>query len=167
MRKHVSLLLAGGILSAALISCNVTGKKSSIENKTVVSKDLTKSETPNHLQLEFTGTENFSIKNPKFKVSLYGIVKGLMDAEATLITSKEFEQKSVPFTVDLPIPKNPENLINPAANGSFKYYIAVEWDSDGDGKANQKGDIFIDHDKKFPNVELNNQTQKIYLKILK
>jgi hypothetical protein len=163
MRKHFSLLLAAGVLSAALISCNVTGKKSSTENKTVV----TKSEAPDHLQLEFTGTDNFSIKNPKLKVSLYGIAKGLMDAKATLITSKEFEQKSVPFTVDLPIPKNPESLINPAANGSAKYYIAVEWDSDGDGKANQKGDIFIDHDKKFPNVELNNETQKIYLKILK
>ncbi|MEF9478141.1 hypothetical protein OWR28_11020 [Chryseobacterium sp. 1B4] len=45
--------------------------------------------------------------------------------------------------------------------------MAISWDSDGNGKAGEKGDIVIDYDKQFPNVKLNNETQKIYLKVLK
>ncbi|ALR30415.1 hypothetical protein ATE47_07700 [Chryseobacterium sp. IHB B 17019] len=160
MRKHLSLFIIAGVLSVTVISCMVNEKKRNSENKIAASGQ-------DHLTLEFTGTESFNIKNPKFKVSLYGSDPNLMDVKATLITEKEFEQKSVPFTIDLPIPKNPESLINPKPVNGVKYYVTTEWDSDGNGKTREKGDIFIDYDKKFPNVELNNQTQKIYLKILK
>ncbi|PRB87170.1 hypothetical protein CQ022_04280 [Chryseobacterium culicis] len=146
-------------------SCTKPQSKSTADNPTsAVSASETSSE---NIKLEFSGTENFTIKNPKLKVSLYGMDEKLADAPASLITEKEFEQKSVPFTIDLPVPKDAESKINPKPAGPAKYYVTISWDSDGNGKADEKGDIFIDYDKQFPNVKLNNETQKIYLKVLK
>ncbi len=163
MRKHLLLFAAAGTLM--LSSCTKTEKKSTAENPApAASASETSSEA---LKLEFSGTESFTIKNPKLKVSLYGMDERLADAPATLITEKEFEQKSVPFTIDLPVPKDAESKINPKPAGPAKYYVTISWDSDGNGKADEKGDIFIDYDKQFPNVKLNNETQKIYLKVLK
>ncbi|MDR3022805.1 hypothetical protein [Chryseobacterium sp.] len=161
MRNHLLLFVAAGTLM--LSSCTKPVNKSTAENPAP-----TASETPSdHIKIEFSGTENFTIKNPKLKVSLYGMDEKLADAPATLITEKEYEQKSVPFTIDLPVPKDAESKINPKPAGPTKYYVTISWDSDGNGKADEKGDLFIDYDKQFPNVKLNNETQKIYLKVLK
>lgn len=160
MKNHLLLIMAAGTL--ALSSCNKTEKKD--QTAAPASTENAKAE---NLKLEFTGTDKFTIKNPKLKVSLYGIAEGLQDAPATLITEKEFEGKAIPFTVELPVPQDAESKINPKPANGVKYYIATEWDSDGNGKANEKGDIFIDHDKAFPDVKLNNETQKIYVKVLK
>ncbi|MBP1163770.1 MULTISPECIES: hypothetical protein [unclassified Chryseobacterium] len=163
MRNHLLLFAAAGTL--ILSSCTKPQSKSTTDNPTsAVSASETSSE---NIKLEFSGTENFTIKNPKLKVSLYGMDEKLADAPASLITEKEFEQKSVPFTIDLPVPKDAESKINPKPAGPAKYYVTISWDSDGNGKADEKGDIFIDYDKQFPNVKLNNETQKIYLKVLK
>ncbi|WP_454045616.1 hypothetical protein [Chryseobacterium sp. Marseille-Q8038] len=163
MRNYLLLFAAAGTLM--LSSCTKPQSKSTTENPTsAVSASETSSE---NIKLEFSGTENFTIKNPKLKVSLYGMDEKLADAPASLITEKEFEQKSVPFTIDLPVPKDAESKINPKPAGPAKYYVTISWDSDGNGKADEKGDIFIDYDKQFPNVKLNNETQKIYLKVLK
>ncbi|MGH1517307.1 hypothetical protein [Chryseobacterium sp. JK1] len=161
MRNHLLLFLAVGTLM--LSSCNKPEQKNSSEAMT----STTGNSTENNLKIEFSGTDNFTIKNPKLKVSLYGVDEKLADAPATLITEKEYEQKSVPFTIDLPVPKDVESKINPKPAGPAKYYVTVSWDSDGNGKAGEKGDIFVDYDKAFPNVKLNNETQKIYLKTLK
>lgn len=161
MRNHLLLFAAAGTL--ILSSCTKPQSKSTTDNPTsAVSASETSSE---NIKLEFSGTENFTIKNPKLKVSLYGMDEKLADAPASLITEKEFEQKSVPFTIDLPVPKDAESKINPKPAGPAKYYVTLSWDSDGNGKADEKGDIFIDYDKQFPNVKLNNETQKIYLKV--
>ncbi|BFO68152.1 YbaY family lipoprotein [Chryseobacterium sp. S0630] len=163
MRNHLLLFLAVGAIT--LSSCTKPQNKSTAENPSpAVSTSETSSE---NLKIEFSGAENFTIKNPKLKVSLYGMDEKLADAPASLITEKEFEQKSVPFTIDLPVPKDAESKINPKPAGPAKYYVTISWDSDGNGKADEKGDIFIDYDKQFPNVKLNNETQKIYLKVLK
>ena len=163
MRNHLLLFAAAGTL--ILSSCTKPQSKSTTDNPTsAVSAYETSSE---NIKLEFSGTENFTIKNPKLKISLYGMDEKLADAPASLITEKEFEQKSVPFTIDLPVPKDAESKINPKPAGPAKYYVTISWDSDGNGKADEKGDIFIDYDKQFPNVKLNNETQKIYLKVLK
>jgi len=163
MRNHLLLFAAAGTL--ILSSCTKPQSKSTTDNPTsAVSASETSSE---NIKLEFSGTENFTIKNPKLKISLYGMDEKLADAPASLITEKEFEQKSVPFTIDLPVPKDAESKINPKPAGPAKYYVTISWDSDGNGKADEKGDIFIDYDKQFPNVKLNNETQKIYLKVLK
>lgn len=160
MKNHLLLFMAVGTL--ALSSCSKPEKK----DQTVTSASTEKVKSEN-LKIEFTGTDKFTIKNSKLKVSLYGISEGLQDAPATLITESEFEVKTIPYTIELPIPENAESKINPKPTNGVKYYIATEWDSDGNGKANEKGDIFIDHDKAFPNVKLNSETQKIYVKILK
>lgn len=160
MKNHLLLFMAAGAL--AISSCNKPEKKE--QAATPESTENVKSE---NLKIEFTGTDKFTIKNPKLKVSLYGIAEGLQDASATLITEKEFEGKAIPFTVELPVPENAESKINPKPTNGVKYYIATEWDSDGNGKANEKGDIFIDHDKAFPDVKLNGETQQIHVKILK
>ncbi|TZG00349.1 hypothetical protein FW781_02075 (plasmid) [Chryseobacterium panacisoli] len=148
-----------------LSSCTKPVKKSTAENQ---ASAASASEAPSdNLKIEFSGTENFTIKNPKLKVSLYGLDEKLADAPATLITEKEYEQKSVPFTIDLPVPKDAVSKINPKPAGPAKYYVTISWDSDGNGKADEKGDVFIDYDKQFPDVKLNSEPQKIYLKVLK
>ncbi len=166
MRNHLLLFMAAGTLM--LTSCNKPAPKDNTgTTKTPPTETATAAEGSDNLKLEFSGTDKFVIKNPKFKVSLYGADERLADAPATLITEQEFEQKSVPFTIDLAVPKDAESKINPKPAGPVKYYVAVSWDSDGNGKAGEKGDIFIDHDKQFPNVKLNGETQKVYLKVLK
>ncbi|MEG0925357.1 hypothetical protein [Chryseobacterium sp.] len=160
MKNHLLLFMAAGTLM--LSSCNKADQKT-----TDASTSVADSSSSDNLKIEFSGTENFTIKNPKLKVSLYGADERLADAPATLITEKEYEQKSVPFTIDLPVPKDADTKITLKPMGPVKYYVTVSWDSDGNGKADQKGDIFIDYDKQFPNVKLNNETQKIYLKVLK
>ncbi|WP_284463430.1 hypothetical protein [Chryseobacterium sp.] len=159
MRNHLLLFMAAGTLM--LSSCNKA------DQKPAPAASVADNSSSDNLKIEFSGTENFTIKNPKLKVSLYGADERLADAPATLITEKEYEQKSVPFTIDLPVPKDADTKITPKPMGPVKYYVTVSWDSDGNGKADQKGDIFIDYDKQFPNVKLNNETQKIYLKVLK
>ncbi|SDI92669.1 YbaY family lipoprotein [Chryseobacterium jejuense] len=160
MKNHLLLFMAAGTL--ALSSCNKPEKK-----EPAATPESTENVKSENLKIEFTGTDTFTIKNPKLKVSLYGVSEGLQDAPATLITEKEFEGKAIPFTVELPVPADAESKISPKPTNGVKYYIATEWDSDGNGKANEKGDIFIDHDKAFPNVKLNSETQKIYVKVLK
>ncbi|MCQ9639147.1 YbaY family lipoprotein [Chryseobacterium sp. WG14] len=167
MRKNLTLLMTAGVLSVTLFSCNKRDKKLLSENTEAKSEESNPSDNQENLKLEFTGTDNFTIKNPKLKVSLYGHDPLLADAPATLITEKEYEQTSVPFTIDLPVPKDAASRIDPKAAGSMKYYVSIEWDSDGNGKAGEKRDIYIDHDKEFPNVKLNGELQKVYLKILK
>lgn len=161
MRNHLLLFMAAGTLM--LSSCNKPEVKTNTPSAAV---DHSNSPSDN-IKIEFSGMGDFVIKNPKLKVSLYGVDETLADAPATLITEKDYEQKSVPFVIDLPVPKDAESKITPKPKGPVKYYVAVSWDSDGNGKAGEKGDIFIDYDKKFPNVKVNNETQQVYLKILK
>lgn len=163
MRNHLLLFVAAGTLM--LSSCTKPVKKNTAEDPAPAASAAEASS--DHIKIEFSGTENFTIKNPKLKVSLYGADEKLADAPATLITEKEYEQKSVPFTIDLPVPKDAESKINPKPVVSAKYYVTISWDSDGNGKADEKGDIFIDYDKQFPNVKLSSEPQKIYLKVLK
>jgi uncharacterized lipoprotein YbaY len=163
MRNYLLLFVAAGTLM--LSSCTKPVKKSTAENP---ASAVSATETlPENIKIEFSGTDNFTIKNALLKVSLYGMDEKLADAPATLITEKEYEQKSIPFTINLPIPKDAESKINPKPAGPAKYYVTISWDSDGNGKADEKGDIFIDYDKQFPTVKLNNETQKICLKVLK
>ncbi|WP_312510390.1 hypothetical protein [Chryseobacterium culicis] len=163
MRNYLLLIAAAGVLM--LSSCTSPVKKNTAETQT---PESSASGAPSeNLKLEFSGAENFTIKNAKLKVSLYGVDEKLADVPASLITEQEYERKSIPFTIDLPIPKDAESKINPKPAGPAKYYVTISWDSDGNGKADEKGDIFIDYDKQFPNVKLTGEPQKIYLKVLK
>ncbi|SHL72215.1 hypothetical protein [Chryseobacterium polytrichastri] len=167
MKRNILLLMTAGALSVTLLSCNKNDKKPLSENTPVKSENSTPSDNQKDLKLEFTGTDHFNIKNPKLKVSLYGHDPLLADAPAVLITEKEYEQTSVPFTINMPVPKDAASHFDPKDKERIKYYVSIEWDSNGNGKPNEKEDIYIDHDKQFPNVKLDGETQKIYLKILK
>lgn len=162
MRNYLLLLMAAGTL--ALSSCNKAEKKAIPEPAVT---DQPAENASDHLKLEFVGTDNFTIKNAKLKVSLYGADSSLADTPATLLEEKEYEQKSVPFTIDFQVPQDAASKINPKPAGPVKYYITLSWDSDGNGMADSKGDIAIDYDKAFPTVTMTNETQKINLKILK
>ncbi|RLJ30732.1 hypothetical protein CLU97_0122 [Chryseobacterium sp. 7] len=155
MRNYLLLFATAGtmMLSSCTYSENETPVVSAVEDSF------------ENIKLEFSGSENFTIKNPKLKVKLYGVDGTLQHIPATLITEKEYEQKSVPFTIDLPVPKDAASKINPKPTGPVRYYITTSWDSDGNGEANDTGDILIDYDKKFPNVTLGSEPQKVYLKV--
>lgn len=163
MRNHLLLFMAAGTLM--LSGCTKTEK----ENKAATpnsAASVSENTLPENIKIEFSGEDKFTIKSALLKVSLYGIDEKLADAPATLITEQEYEQKSIPFTINLPIPKDTQSKINPKPVGPAKYYVTISWDSDGNGKAGEKGDIVIDYDKEIPDVKLNNETQKIYLKVL-
>ncbi|RXM39073.1 hypothetical protein BOQ62_13395 [Chryseobacterium sp. CH21] len=163
MKNKLLLLVAVAILA----SCSKEDRKNPSGADTQKSENVKVSEKKENLKLEFTGSDHFAIKNPKFKVSLYAHDPLMADAPATLITEQEYEQTSVPFTIDMPVPQDAASRIDPKIADRMKYYVSIKWDSDGDGKAGEKRDIYIDHDKEFPNVKLNGEPQKIYLKILK
>ncbi|MDH6253905.1 putative lipoprotein YbaY [Chryseobacterium sp. H1D6B] len=167
MRKNLLLLVAAGALSTTLLSCHSNDKKPVSDNSQAKTEKVSPPDNQENLNLEFTGTDHFKIKNPKLKVSLYGHDPLLADAPAVLITEKEYEKNSVPFTINLPVPKDASKHFDPKDAGRIKYYVSIEWDSDGNGKVNDKEDIYIDHDKQFPNVKLNGEQQKVYLKIMK
>ncbi len=169
MRNHLLLFMAAGTLMVS--SCTQPEKKNQPAPEsgatTTATENTTSEKVPENLKLEFSGTDNFTIKNAKLKVSLYCVDEHLADAPATLNAEHEYEKKSIPFTIDFPMPADAASKITPKPMGPAKYYVALTWDSDGNGKAGEKGDIFIDHDKAFPNVKLTDETQKIYLKVLK
>ncbi|HFK5570488.1 hypothetical protein [Elizabethkingia meningoseptica] len=155
MKRITSIIGIGALLMAS--SCS--SPKQSVTDKNADQKNV---------KIEFTGADTFAVKNAKLKVSLYGVSANIADVPATLITEKEYEQKAVPFTIDLPVPANPESLIKPAITKgeAVKYYVAINWDSDGNGKE-EKGDIVIDYDKKFPTITIDGNTQQVYLKVSK
>ncbi|ASW74884.1 hypothetical protein IQ37_12710 [Chryseobacterium piperi] len=151
MNRIVSFMSIGALL---LASCS-SPKKTSMD----------KTQDTKNVKIEFTGTDNFMIKNSKLKVSLYGVPANIADVPATLITEKEFTQEKVPFSVELPLPENPESLIEPKVDkgAAVKYYVTINWDANGSG-VEDKGDIVIDYDKKFPTVTIDGNSQQIYLK---
>lgn len=142
-----------------LVSCNAPKKEAIATDKASQGKNV---------KIEFTGTDNVIPKNAKLKVNLYGVPANMADVPATLIAEKEYSQEKIPFTIELPVPNNPESLIKPEVKKGdpVKYYVTINWDSDGNG-VEDKGDIVIDYDKKFPTIDINQDHQQIFLKVSK
>ncbi|ASK31729.1 hypothetical protein CEY12_17120 [Chryseobacterium sp. T16E-39] len=155
MKQFITFMSLGALL---LVSCNAP-KKEAIADKASNEKNV---------KIEFTGTDNVIPKNAKLKVSLYGLQSNMADVPASLITEKEYTQEKIPFTIDLPVPNNPESLIKPEVKKGdpLKYYVTISWDSNGNG-VEDKGDIVIDYDKKFPTIDINENVQQIFLKVSK
>jgi hypothetical protein len=145
-------------LSALLLSCNAPKKEPIVD----------KASSEKTVKIEFTGADNIIPKNTKVKVNLYGVPANMADVPASLITEKEYTEEKIPFTIDLPVPDNAESLIKPEVKKGdpVKYYVTINWDSNGNG-TEDKGDIVIDYDKKFPTIDINEETQQIFLKVLK
>ncbi|MBL1407337.1 hypothetical protein [Sphingobacterium faecale] len=110
------------------------------------------------VSVEFVG--DGTVKKAEGKVSLYAISELIADAPATLIMEEKIEQSALPFTIKFNLPENHEKLIKPEVRDGepIKYYVTIDWDSNGDGQAGV-GDIVIDYDKKFPNVLIGEANQ--------
>lgn len=121
--------------------------------------------SPKLLRVEFVGASVKTILNTKGTATLFAVSEMLADASATEISTVEFDSKAVPFNVDFEIPKNHRKLIRPELKKgeAIQYYVALEWDSNGDGGIGE-GDIMIDFDKAFPNVEMNKETQRVFVR---
>jgi len=117
------------------------------------------------LRVEFVGTTTPTISNTKGKATLFAVAANLADAAATEIAVADFDAKAIPFNVDFELPKDYLKLIKPEVikGDSVKYYVAIEWDSNADGKI-EEGDVMIDFDKQFPHVQLGKQTQQVFVK---
>ncbi len=167
MTKRLISLVTISVFSFLVLSCNSNEKNKSIENTEAKSEVVSSNNSTENLNIQFTGTEDFEIKNPKVKVSLYAHDPLLADVPAVLITEQEYEETTIPFTINMPVPKDAMSDMDPKKKDRMKYYVSIEWDSDGNGKVGDKRDIYIDHDKEFPNVKLNGEQQTVYLKIMK
>ncbi|WP_261510973.1 hypothetical protein [Chryseobacterium paludis] len=156
MKQFITLMALGALF---LTGCNAPKKEAVVADKASNEKNV---------KIEFTGADNVIPKNAKLKVNLYGVPANLADVPASLITEKEYTQEKIPFTIELPVPNNPEGLIKPEVKkgDAVKYYITINWDSNGNG-VEDKGDIVIDYDKKFPTIDINEETQQIFLKASK
>lgn len=141
--------------------------------KNILREEITNSQS---IEIEFLSDEKINIVNGKFTVYLYGHDEFLMDAPATLITQKVYNETSIPFSITLPYPENAVNLIKKQNKDSVKkasYYIATEWDNNNDGAPSDKlvatsGDISIDwNNSKSENSDIelvNGKKYTVYLK---
>lgn len=120
--------------------------------------------TNNSVSVKLQNSGAIWIKNPTGKIKLYAIAANIADVPATLIAEKSFTQNELPFEIKLDLPKNHYKLIKPAVNQTdpIKYYIALDWDSNGDGTVG-KGDVAIDFNKKFPTVFPGNSNEVFVL----
>ncbi len=82
-----------------------------------------------------------------------------------MIDEVEFEAAQVPFTVDFEIPMDHQTMIKPEVQegDSIKYYVSMEWDSNADGQLDSL-DMAIDFDKQFPDIDINQLHQQVFLK---
>lgn len=62
MKKNLTLLMAAGVLSVTLFSCNKSDKKPLSENTEAKSEKSNPTDNQENLKLEFTGTDHFTIK---------------------------------------------------------------------------------------------------------
>ncbi|HEA22839.1 hypothetical protein LCGC14_0502580 [marine sediment metagenome] len=120
-----------------------------------------KEDTVSAIRVEFSGAENTSIANTELMVSIYGFDPNYQDVLASLITKQVFNTDQIPFVVRIDIPSNPSQkieYINDTNDAS--YYLALEWDSDGNGKR-CNGDILEDFERNSGIARLNLTTRKI------
>ena len=120
---------------------------------------------PSLMTVEFKGEADSTITNPKGKMKLFAVPENVADVEATLLDEVDFEAATIPFSVEFNIPVDHTSLIKPAINegDKVKYYVAMDWDSNGDGKVDST-DVLIDFDRQFPNVDVTQLHQEVFLK---
>lgn len=111
--------------------------------------------------VNFVSDETLSIENPKLTVTVFGYDERVADVAATVIAVEEVECKQIPCKIAIDLPDNAQKLIEHTNNkGNDRYYLALEWDSNNDGK----WDIGVNYDKKF-NIDIyTSKKQTVYLK---
>lgn len=125
-----------------------------------------KSAEDKQVTIEFSGSVDGVIKNPGFTLTLYGRDSRMADVAATRLWEKKYNKSELPFTITLDIPADAADRITPAvsAKENIAYYVALSWDSNGDGQAGNAGDIVIDFDKKFPEIKTDGSVQQVFIK---
>jgi len=145
-------LLLLGLLAIMATSCGLKGSGEAVKG-------------PQLLTVEFVGSQDSTIKNNQGKVTLFAVPADVADVKATVIDEVDFETSQLPFSVDFEIPVDHVTLIKPEVKegGAVKYYVSMDWDSNADGKKDSM-DVVIDYDKQFPNVDISELHQQIFLK---
>jgi hypothetical protein len=118
----------------------------------------------NTLNLNLTSKQAFNIENQEFTITVFGYDELVADVPASVIVEKKIRCTQIPCKVNIDLPDNAQKLIKYTTHkGNDRYYLAIEWDSDGDGK----WDIGIDYDQKF-NVDIyTSKRQTVYLTQIK
>ncbi|MFK7773990.1 MAG: hypothetical protein AB8F94_17695 [Saprospiraceae bacterium] len=120
------------------------------------------------VKVRFESEMRIKINNNGFTLTLYGVDDNIADVSASIILVKKFKADKIPFDINLPFPKDAHELIEPKVNdlNDVNYYLHMKWDNNNNSKED-KGDIVIDFNKKWPNIDLKKkETQVIYLKKL-
>lgn len=114
----------------------------------------------NILSLTLTSDQAFNIENPELKVTVFGYDERVADVAASVIVEKKVRCDQIPCRINIDLPNKAQELIEYTTHkGNDRYYLAIEWDSNGDGK----WDIGIDYDRKF-NVDIyTSKRQTVYL----
>ena len=139
-------------------SCKTTDRSLKSENKSESTERL--------ISLTLLSLFDLEVSNAKTTITLFGYDKLMADAEATLICEKEIYISKLPCTVELELPTEPEALIYPkiSSKENVNYYLSVYGDLNTNGKQD-KGDIKINFDQGFPNIDINSKDpQIIYIK---
>lgn len=134
-----------------LYSCKTT-KKTPIDTNTIT--------------LEIKSNSDLKINNATATIIIYGYDKLLADVSATIIVKKEIALSKIPASVTLKIPNNPENVISPkiTSKENAMYYVSFYCDANTNNKED-KGDLVIDFNKKFPSILLDSdKKQPIYVR---
>eukprot|EP01083_Nonionella_stella_P293303 997434_1 len=122
----------------------------------------------NYIFIEFTATDCssdcFEIINPNFNITVYGYDPNMADVSASIITRQSFTADQVPFALNITLPQDTYTLIDPPTDtNSAKYYLHLNWDSDGNGQRCE-GDLSFNYDALFPTVDVTTlQKQTLYL----
>eukprot|EP01083_Nonionella_stella_P316372 1146777_1 len=121
-----------------------------------------------YIFIEFTAadcsSDCFEIINPNFNITVYGYDPNMADVSASIITRQSFTADQVPFALNITLPQDTYTLIDPPTDtNSAKYYLHLNWDSDGNGQRCE-GDLSFNYDALFPTVDVTTlQKQTLYL----
>jgi len=145
MLKLTIPLLAAAVAAS---SCSTTLNKEKMNAKS------------DGLSVKIQSANTITIKNPSGKIRVYAVSAQIADVPATVVLEKNFTARQIPFDLKLDLPKNHRKLIWPKVSNAepIKYYVALDWDSNGDGEKGN-GDISIDFNKKFPTVLLGQENE--------
>ncbi len=114
------------------------------------------------LTLRFDSREEISFQENKATITIFGFDASLADVPASVIVEKEIDVLSIPLSIRIDVPQNPENLIEPTITSSseVRYYLSFE--------SEQKNNTSIHLDTKardiFPNL-LDLEDQTFYLSL--
>lgn len=112
---------------------------------------------------------DYEIANGSVALYLYALPEFLADAPALRVFEGELALKQLPYSLEIPLEELNEKEYRRRFFESFDdalIYVALgQWDSDNNGTAHCRGDLMIDYNRAFPDVEVN-RPNTVYLTTL-